>query len=266
MTEDDVKNRRRFLNIRNTLNKLLEMNIVPIINENDTVVVKEIKFGDNDTLSAYVTNLIEANLLIILSDIDGFYDNLSDDKPVEIISSITKDVFRKAGGSSTEHGTGGMFTKIKAADMILKSGEMMVIAKAGLENIIYRIVKGEAVGTIFVNETNYLSSRKRWLAFNMKTSGRIYVDKGAEAALLEKKKSLLPIGITLVEGSFKQGDGVDICSQAGSVIARGIINYANDELQKIIGRKSKDIEEILGKKYYDEVVHRDNMVVNITGD
>ena len=260
LTEDDVKNRKRFLNARNTFNALLQMGVLPIVNENDSVVVSEIKIGDNDTLSAHVVSVTDSQLLILLSDIDGFYWDLSDPKPVELINRITNDIIERAGGSGSIHGIGGMITKIRAADMILKFGEKMVIARGSERNIIGRIVAGESIGTLFAGDNKKIPSRKKWLAMS-KAKGTIYIDDGACAALVKGKKSLLPSGIVKVEGSFDTADPVDICDMKGNIIAKGLSNYSGTELESIKGKSTKEIEKIMNYKYMDEAVHRDNIIV-----
>lgn len=259
MTEDDIKNRHRFLNIRNTMNMLLHMGIVPVINENDSVAVTEIQFGDNDTLSAHVAQLVEADLLILLSDIDGYYYNLSDSAPADIIPVITDEIRAGAGGAGTSHGTGGMKTKLNAADLMLRSGEMMVIANASAENVLLRILAGDMVGTLFAPEDYpYINGRKRWILFHSKPVGNLIVDEGARSAIVTKNSSLLPIGIITAEGHFKPGDTVDIVCE-GIHFARGIVNYSSEEISRIKRKKSGEIRELLGDEYYDEAVHRDNL-------
>ena len=260
LTEDDVKNRKRFLNARNTFNALLQMKVLPIVNENDSVAVSEIKIGDNDTLSAHVASLTDSQLLILLSDIDGFYWDLSDPKPVESIDRITNEVVKRAGGSGSIHGSGGMITKIRAADMMLKCGEKMIIAKGGERNIIGRIISGEKLGTLFAGSNKKMPSRKKWLAMS-KAKGIIFIDDGACEALIKGKKSLLPSGIVKIEGSFDVASPVDICDINGNIIAKGLSNYSQTELELIKGKSTKEIETIMGYKYMDEAVHRDNIIV-----
>jgi len=259
-TEDDMRHRRRFLNARNAINALLEMNVIPIINENDTVVVSEIKFGDNDTLSAHVYNLIDAHLLILLSDIDGFYYDLSDPDPLYEVTKITEDLRQRAGGSSTAHGTGGMVTKINAAEIIMKLGGKMIIADGNEQNILLRIMNGERVGTLFIGEDVKVSSRKKWIGMR-KSRGNLVVDDGAVKAIVTGKKSLLPSGIVSVYGRFDMGDIVDIVDSNSRVIAKGIVNYKSEEIDLIKGKKTKDIKELLGSEFYEEVIHRDDMLV-----
>jgi len=260
LTEDDVKDRKRFINARHTFNSLLEMGIIPIVNENDSVVIKEIKFGDNDILSAHVTNIVEADLLILLSDVDGFYNDLSDPEPVGTIYEINKDIILKAGGSGSIHGTGGMLSKIRAAEVIIKCGEKMIIANGRIKGVLSRILNGEKIGTIFIGNEP-LCSRKRWIAFNMKASGKIKIDDGAVKALRQHKKSLLSTGVIDIEGRFHLGDAVEIISKSGDLIGKGIVNYNFSELQTIKGKKTAQIKDILGSSYFDEVINRDDLII-----
>ncbi len=260
LTEDDVKDRKRFINARHTFNTLLEMGIIPIVNENDSVVIKEIKFGDNDILSAYVTNIVEADLLILLSDVNGFYNDLSDPEPAEEICEITKDVISKAGGSGSKHGTGGMLSKIRAAEVIIKCGEKMIIANGRIKGVLLKIMKGENIGTIFIGNEP-LCSRKRWIAFNMKASGKLKIDDGAVKALKQHKKSLLSTGVIDIEGRFHLGDAVEILNKNGDLVGKGIVNYNFSELQTIKGKKTGQIKDILGSSYFDEVINRDDLII-----
>jgi glutamate 5-kinase len=260
LTEDDIKNRRRYLNARHTLNSLIEMGVIPIINENDTVVVKEIKFGDNDTLSAHISSLVDADLLILLSDVDGFYNDISDPEPVREISEITHDIIQKARGAGSVYGTGGMYTKILAAEIIIRFGEMMIIANGHIKNVLTRIMDGEEIGTIFAGSDKSLRNRKKWLALR-KAAGFLTIDDGAVNALRDGKKSLLAPGILSVEGEFDMGDAVDINSSTGHLIGKGIVNYNYQELKMIKGKKTQEIKKILGSKYFDEVINRDDMIV-----
>ncbi len=265
LTEDDVKNRKRFLNARNTFESLFEMGVIPIVNENDTVAVNEIKFGDNDTLSAHIASVIDAHLLVLLSDIDGFYRDLSDTSPLERVNKITPEILKSAGDSGSGHGTGGMITKLKAADMILKCGEMMIIARGAERNILGRIMAGENTGTLFAGENARIPSRKKWIALR-KSRGEVIIDSGASEALISRKKSLLASGITAVNGSFDMGVAVEILESSGKAIGRGIVNYSSTELDTIKGKSTREIKEILGSKYFEEAVNRDYMVVYNTDD
>lgn len=265
LSGEDVSNRSRFINARNAMLALLDMRVVPIVNENDTVAISEIKnvkkLGDNDTLSAYVSQIVGSDLVILLSDIDGFYRDLSDSAPLSDVDEITDDIWGAAGGSGSKLGTGGMYTKIRAADMVTKSGSYMVIAKAGAVSVLSGILDGENTGTLFHICGKTLDGKKRWIAFNMDISGTLVIDDGAVNALIEGKKSLLAAGITGCEGTFSQGDAVDIVSRDGKLTARGITNYDSSDVERIKGLKTSQIEELLGERDYDEVVHRDNMIV-----
>jgi glutamate 5-kinase len=265
LTRDDLTNRRRFLNARNTLMTLLEYGIIPIINENDTVVVDEIRFGDNDNLSALVTNLAEADLLVILSDVDGLYDSNPRTNPqaklISRIEQITPDIESMAGGAGSEVGTGGMATKIEAAKRASLYGVSTVIVNGRQPQVLPRLFAGEELGSWFLPAVDRLNARKHWIAFSKKTCGRLLVDEGARQALVDKGKSLLPSGIIGIEGGFERGDAVGLCDAEGREFARGIINYSQVELTRIQGHNSQDIEELLGYQYGAEVVHRDNMVL-----
>jgi glutamate 5-kinase len=260
LTEDDIRNRRRFLNARNTVNALLDLNVVPIINENDSVAVKEIKIGDNDTLSAHVLTLIEGDLLILLSDINGFYYDLKDPEPIYEIFRIDDDLRKRAGGAGTAHGTGGMITKINAAEMIMRFGGKMIIADGKEPDIIKRIVSGERVGSLFTGENRRFNSRKKWISLR-KARGAIIIDDGAVKALITGKKSLLATGVTGVEGKFDMGDIIEIMNLKGESLAKGIVHYNSSELDLIKGKRTDQIKSILGIKYFDEVINRDDLFI-----
>ncbi len=260
LTEDDIRNRRRFLNARNTLNSLLDFKVVPIINENDSVVIKEIKIGDNDTLSAQVLTLIEGDLLILLSDINGFYYDLKDPEPMWEISKIDDDIRKRAGGAGTVHGTGGMVTKINAAEMIMRFGGKMIIADGKEPDILQRIVSGERVGSLFIGEDRHFNSRKKWISLR-KGKGSIRIDDGAVKALITGKKSLLATGVSSVEGKFDMGDIIEIHDLKGEPVAKGIVNYNSDELEIVKGKRTDQIKSILGIKYFDEVINRDDLFI-----
>ncbi len=261
LTEDDVNNRRRFLNARHTFNTLLHLGVVPIVNENDSVAVKEIKIGDNDTLSAHVANIVEADLLVLLSDVDGFYWDLSDPHPVEEIHEIDDEVRHRAGGSGSIHGTGGMMTKIRAAEITIRCGEKMIIASGAEDEVLTRIMRGEKIGTIFIGSDHSMGGRKRWIAFGPKISGRIKIDDGAVKAISVNKKSLLASGILEVSGRFDLGDAVEIVDANDAPIGKGIVNYDVQELKLIKGRKTAEIRGILGGTYFDEVINRDDLII-----
>ncbi|MCK8825177.1 glutamate 5-kinase [Fuchsiella alkaliacetigena] len=264
LTRRDVTDRKRYLNSRNTLLQLLDYGIIPVINENDTVAVDEIKFGDNDTLSALVASLVDAELLIILSDVEGIYtgDPRSDDSAELIteISEITAEIEELAGGAGSSRGTGGMVTKVEAAKVSTKAGIITMIANGSQEGVLRKIVQGENPGTVFIPAAERLAQRKKWIAFNLSVTGELVVDAGAATAILERGTSLLPCGIVEVEGDFKAGDVVDIINPQSELIGRGIVNYSAAELENIKGLQSQEIESELGYKDYDEAIHRDNLV------
>lgn len=266
LTREDIMDRKRFLNARNALNALIQMEAVPIINENDTIAVEEIKFGDNDTLSALVASLTDADLLILLSDINGLYTgNPSTDKSavlIPLVREINSDIERLAGGSGSGLGTGGMVTKIHAARIAMNSGFPMIIAHGSEDKVISKIIKGEELGTLFLPKENRLHSKKKWIAFGSCVAGKVVVDEGAGKALAEKGKSLLPSGVIEVEGNFEMGNTVSVhCDN--SEIGRGIVNYSSLEIDLIKRKKCGDIKKILGYKDYDEVIHRDNFVLSV---
>ena len=264
LTREDTVKRDRYTNIRNIFNALFAHKIIPIINENDAVAVDEIKIGDNDTLSAQVASIIDADILIILSDIEGLYtSNPSKDKNAKLlyeVPHITENVEKAAGGAGSKHGTGGMLTKIQAAKIVVSSGIAMVIASGKEKNVFERILDGESIGTLFLSRKDRLQFRKRWLAFGARVKGNLHVDAGCVNAL-EKGSSLLPAGIISIEGEFKSGATLSIFDPAGREIARGLSNYSSNEMNKIKGVKTSLIEQILGYKNFDEVIHRDNLVL-----
>ena len=265
LTREDSVNRRRYANSRNTLLTLLDIGVIPIINENDAVSIDELKIGDNDTLSANVAAIVDADLLIILSDVDGVYSaNPQTDPQARLlpeIAEVTPEVEAICGGAGTMRGTGGMLTKMAAARMAMNSGIVMVIASGGRDGVIQSILDGKPIGTLFPPRQNRLQFRKRWLAFGARIKGRLMVDKGCAQALLSNGSSLLAAGIKDVEGSFEQGNTVSIVNPDGWEIARGLVNYNTEEIRKIRGAHTPEIMKILGHKPYDEVVHRDNMVL-----
>jgi len=269
LTSSDLENRNRYLNAFNTLETLLEYGIVPVINENDTVVTNEIKFGDNDTLSARVAGLAEADLLINLSDVEGLYSgNPAEEKDLELIplvEEIDQKIIDMAGGKGSLFGTGGMSTKIDAAKIAVSSGVVMIIGPGKEKDSLLKLVemaesKDYSMGTTFLAEQESLSKRKQWLHFNLPPSGKIIVDKGAAEALIQRGKSLLPGGILKVEGDFKSGDPV-LISNGEKNIGKGLANYSSEEIEKIKGIHSEEIESKLGYFNKSEVIHRDNMVI-----
>ncbi len=265
LTHDDLSHRRRFLNARNTLLTLLGLGIIPIINENDTVVVDEIKFGDNDNLSALITNLIGADLLIILTDMDGLCDSDPRTNPharcIPLVEEIDADLEGIVGESRSETGVGGMVSKIQAARKASRFGIPTVVARGNKEGVLRQILKGKEIGTLILPKAEALSSRKHWIAFNPKPKGDVIVDDGAKRAVVQKGKSLLPSGIMKIRGNFNRGDLVTCLGPRGREFARGLVNYSATELEKIRGLRSDQIESTLGYKYSDEVIHRDDLVV-----
>ncbi len=259
LTADDLDDRGRYLNARNTILHLLELDIIPIVNENDVVATDEIKFGDNDKLSAKVASLIDANLLIILSDVDGVYDEQR--QVIALIKEIDASIAKLARGTSRQTSVGGMITKFEAAKIAMKSGIRMVIANGSRPNILSEITGDLEIGTVFMPKENKLSEKKRWIAFGRKCRGKIIIDDGARDAVITKGKSLLSIGIVSMEGNFSFGDLVAVYDKKKREIGSGLTNYSSQELEKIKGKKTAKIESILGHKYYDEVIHRDNLVI-----
>jgi len=265
LTHQELSNRNSYINIYNTLLSLLKYKAIPIINENDSVATEEIKFGDNDVLSALVAHLIEADLLIILTNVDGLYrGDYKDHAKRELISEvseITEEIYESAGGACYEMTTGGMFAKIKAAKITTDSGIPTIIANGKEPKTIDYILRGKEVGTIFLPKEDKLSARKRWIVFNLVSKGKIIVDEGAKKAILENGKSLLPSGIIEVEGKFDLGEAVVLADRQGQELAKGLVNYSVNELLKIKGRQSGEIEEVLGYKSSDEIIHRDNLAL-----
>ena len=268
LTSDDLTNRMRYLNVRNALSALLSWQVIPIINENDTVMVEEIKLGDNDHLSAMITLLLDADLLINLTDIDGLYDKdprvHGDAELISIIPSINKAVEKTAGEIPGALGTGGMLSKIKAAKKLMAAGIPMVIANGRKKNILMDLFDGQKNGSFFVPKQERLTSRKCWIGFTLKPKGTVVIDEGACAAILNRGKSLLPSGIIRVEGDFSVGAPVAVRKENADVLAVGLVNYNSDDIIKIMGLKTTMIERCLGSKPYDEVIHRDNLTITDT--
>ena len=265
LTREDLDERIRYLNATNTLLAILNMHVIPIINENDTVVVEEIRIGDNDTLSTMVAGIVNADLLIILSDVDGFYDcDPRINKAAHLQSEVyevTEEMETNAVSRGTTFASGGMLTKLKSARICMAAGIPMVIANSAEENVIRRIFAGEELGTVFLPREERMPSRKKWLAFGSVIHGQLQVDHGAEMALLNRGKSLLASGVMVVEGDFDRGTVIGVMNVTGEEIARGLTNHSSSEIRQIAGHKSGEIEKILGAKDYDEVIHRDNLWV-----
>ena len=265
VTQEDISARPRYLNARNTLQVLLRFRVVPVVNENDTVAVEEIKVGDNDNLAALVAHLIDADLLVILTDVDGLYTGDPRVDPearrLETVDAVTEEIERLVWDADGQVSVGGMSTKLEAARKVTSSGIPMVIASGRVPGTLRRVLRGEPLGTYFVPRGDRLAGRKRWIAFAVPPQGRLTVDAGARSALVERGKSLLPSGVVEVEGEFHAGEVVSLSAADGKEFARGLTNYDAAELRKIQGAKTKDIEERLGYKSFDEVIHRDNLVL-----
>lgn len=265
LTMSDITDRKRFLNIRNTLFTLMDWGVITIINENDTVAVDEIKFGDNDHLAAMVANVIEAHLVINLTSTEGLYDQnpsaTKKAKLIPIVTELTPEIEAVATEEATPVGMGGMKSKVQAAKKVTASGIPYIIAPGRRTGILQEILDGKETGTLFLPSTEHLNSRKYWIAFTLRSRGRIFIDEGAKEAIVRDGKSLLPTGVTQVEGDFVLGDPVSCVDVLGNTIAKGLVNYSADEIRKIMGLKTAKIEQVLGYKDYDEIVHRDNLAV-----
>lgn len=266
LTHEDLANRKRYLNAKHTLQKLLESSIVPIVNENDTVAVEEIKFGDNDHLSALVATILESDLLVMLSDVEGVYDrDPRVHEGAQLISLITEIKGSKgkiSGESRSLFGTGGISTKLSAAEKAAAAGIPTLIASGLQSGTLVKVFdEKEEIGTLILPEQNRLASRKHWIAFNLKPAGEIVVDQGAYEAVVQKGKSLLPSGLKEVRGSFGVGECVRCLDLHGREFARGLANYSAQELNQIKGLHTSKIEQILGYKAYDEIIHRDDLVL-----
>ena len=267
LTHADLKDRVRHLNARNTMMNLLRNRIIPIVNENDVVAVDEIKFGDNDLLAALVALLIEADLLVLLTTVDGFQSSAKGGraKRVSVLNGVTANELSMAQGKGSEFSTGGMSSKLQAANMVAQVSAPVVIANGRTPGILRQILAGKDVGTLIATEAKtpdaILAGRKRWIAFFNKAQGLLVVDDGAGDAIEKHGKSLLPIGIRDVEGHFQAGTVVNVRTAEGVLLACGVVDYSSDQVRRIKGHRTDEIASILGSKDYDEVIHRDNMVV-----
>jgi len=259
VTHDDLADRRRFLSARLTLRALLDRGVVPIINENDTVATDEIKFGDNDQLAALVCNLVTADALVILTDVEGVRDAAG--ARIPIVRDIDREAAPVAGGSTSGVGSGGMASKVGSARIVTRTGVPAIVAPGREPDVLVRVLAGADVGTLFVPAASVLSSRKHWIAYGARPAGRLIVDDGAARAVREAGKSLLPAGIVAVDGAFELGDTVSIVTRAGDEIARGLAAYPGADLRKIQGLQSADIEATLGYRSIDEAIHRDDLVI-----
>jgi glutamate 5-kinase len=264
LTHEDLADRTRYLNARSTLTTLLNLNVVPIINENDTVVTAEIRFGDNDTLGALVTNLIEADALIILTDQRGLYTadprKHPDARLVETALAGDPELEEMAGGAGSSIGTGGMITKILAAKRAARSGAATVIACGREAHVLSRLADGESIGTQLTAPTNRIAARKQWLADHLQLRGQLTLDAGAASAVRDRGTSLLPIGVVAVEGDFLRGEVIACLDENGDEVARGLINYSSDEARLIMRKSTRELEAVLGYIVEPELIHRDNMV------
>jgi glutamate 5-kinase len=265
LTHEDLSNRQRYLNARTTLQTLVDLQVIPIINENDTVATDEIMFGDNDTLAALVANLSQADLLVILTDQQGLYNKdpraHADAELLTEARASDNSLKQMAAGSSGQLGRGGMITKVQAARRAACSGTSTIIASGREENVLLRLQAGEVLGTLLKADEEPLLARKQWLAGQLKVKGRIKLDDGAVRVLTREGRSLLPVGATAVEGQFSRGELVMCINPQGEEVARGLVNYNAEECQQLLGKASTDIEKILGYVDEAELIHRDNMVL-----
>jgi glutamate 5-kinase len=271
LTADDLNDRTRYLNVRNTLLALFQYGALPVINENDTVRVDELQrnVGDNDRLAAMVTNLLRAPLLVLLSDVEGLFDRHPADPQAAVIPTVThldsalREFQRQATvGTGPNHlSRGGMASKLEAARLASTAGESVVIANGRRPNVLIDILAGETVGTFILAQGPAVTSRKRWIGLTAQPCGRLLLDAGAQQAIAQQGRSLLAIGVRRVDGNFQKGDVVSLCREGGQEIARGLSNYGSEELRRIAGQPTERITEILGHRPYDEVVHRDNLAI-----
>jgi glutamate 5-kinase len=265
VTRQGMEDRERFLNARHTLIELLELGVVPIVNENDTVSTEEIRFGDNDNLSATVVSLVGAQLLVILTDVDGLH--VSRPEPgrprpplIETVERVTPAIQEAAQGAGTKFGSGGMITKLQAADAVGRTGAATVLCNGRTRDVLVRVAEGEKLGTLF-QPRERLASRKHWLAFTARTRGQLVLDAGAAQAIRSRGRSLLSAGITDVRGKFRIGDPVSCVTEAGAEVARGLAAYGSDEVKRICGQPTSEIVRVLGYSNGDEVIHRDDLVL-----
>jgi glutamate 5-kinase len=265
LTHDDLSHRQRFLNARTTLFTLLQLGVIPVINENDSVVVDEITFGDNDHLSALVTNLVEADLLLILTDTDGLHNRdprrSRAAELIPLVESIDERVEKLAAGATSKTGTGGMITKVEAARCAGAFGTPTIIANGKRDKTLRDVFAGREVGTLFLPPQDKLTSRKHWIAYNLRTKGCLVVDSGARRAVVRRGKSLLPSGLLEVRGEFERGELVRCLDPEENEFAKGLVNYSSSELAQIKGLNTREIAKRLGYHYYDEVIHRDDLVL-----
>jgi len=258
LTRDDLEERTRYLNIRNTLQALEEFDAIPIVNENDTVAVDEIRFGDNDIIAAQLTNMVAADALVLLTTVDGV---IKDGRILDVIERVDEAALALDSGTRSHLGSGGMTSKLQAARAVTQAGEVAIIANSRMPKVLLRLLAGERVGTLFLPARRKMPSRQRWIGQVARCAGRLVVDDGAAKALKEQGKSLLPSGVTAVGGKFPKGSTVIVVDSSGRQIARGLTNYSSEQIEKIKGLKTSQIARALGDKPYDEVIHRNNMTV-----
>ena len=265
LTHQDLADRRRFLNARHTLATLLQLGVIPIINENDTVAVDEIRFGDNDTLAGQIAHLIDADLLVILSDVNGLYEEDPRINPsaklISLVPTITKQIENLAGTSRTRASRGGMVTKVQAAKQVGRFGVPTLLLNGETPNTLGQALEGNSSGTFFASQESSLTNRKQWIAFTLRPKGEIMLDAGAVTALVLRGKSLLASGILSVKGSFLTGSPVSCTTEEGIVFAQGLSNYSAETLQRIKGKQTSEIQQLLGALEYEEVIHRDNLAL-----
>jgi glutamate 5-kinase len=265
LTHQDLSDRKRFLNARHTLTTLIELDVIPIINENDTVSVEEIRFGDNDTLAGQVAHLVDADLFVILSDVNGLYTEDPRQNPkaelLSVVEKITPQIEQSAGQSRGQESRGGMVTKIQAAKHVGQFGVSTLIMNGEPPHLLAQAFAGEDQGTLFLPQGRRMPSRKHWIAFTLRPKGQLVLDDGAVEALRHRGKSLLPSGILDIRGEFSSGDSVSCLDTNGKEFAKGLVNVSSQTLAMIKGRKTKEIQDILGGKEYEEVIHRDNLAL-----
>ncbi|HKJ83701.1 MAG TPA: glutamate 5-kinase [Mariprofundaceae bacterium] len=265
LTKDDLRHRRRYLNASNTSETLFDAGIVPIVNENDTVVVQEIKFGDNDNLAALVGLMIDAGLLAVLTDVEGLFTRnpaiCADAERIGLVRSITPEIMEMAGDEGSDFGTGGMASKLRAASIATRGGVATAILSGHAHGVLAKLLAGEEIGTLFACGVDRQTRRQHWIAEVLTVSGRIRIDAGAARAIVSQGGSLLPVGVTAVEGGFDKGECVEIIDDAGRLVARGLCNYSAEEMQRLIGVASHEIEQVLGYSDFSSVVHRDNLAL-----
>lgn len=265
LTQYDFIHREHYLNARNTLDALLELGTMPVINENDTTAVDEIRYGDNDTLAALVANLVDAQLLILLTDTEGLYTQSpgaeGESKLIDEVSEITEEIEESAGGVGTKFGSGGMITKLQAAKIVTFAQSGMIIADGRKPDTLLKIIGGQSIGTFFIPREKKIDSRRLWIAFGKTARGTVYVDQGAKDALVSGGKSLLPAGVVGVEGEFEVGDAINIADENECVFGKGLTSYDNKVLNDIKGMRTQDIMEKFSSNACDEVIHRDCLVI-----